>query len=59
MSIWCNIFGHKWDTDIAYEQDCTRKACTAWRALYEKKYPKIGEAKYHWQIFDISKLKLK
>jgi hypothetical protein len=57
MSIWCNIFGHKWDTSDEYEQNCTRKGCLTWRGLYEKRFPKIGKAKYDWRIFDISKLK--
>ncbi len=25
MSIWCNIFGHKWDTSDKYEQNCMRR----------------------------------
>lgn len=56
MSIWCNIFGHKWDKSGKYEQGCMRKRCTAWRALYGVKYPGIGEAKYDWKVFDIEKL---
>jgi hypothetical protein len=60
MNIICKIFGHKWDETDKYEQDCKRKHCIAFRTLFEKPYPKIGESKYDWEIIDFNKkLKLK
>ena len=52
MSIWCNIFGHKWEKTEPYHQYCSRKKCGAFRAVSIKKYPHFGEPSSGWKVFE-------
>ena len=52
----CGLLGHKWGPG-EYEQNCQRKNCMAWRAVYVKKFPKFQEPASGWEVFDIQKLK--
>lgn len=48
---------HKWGPG-KFKQYCTRKDCLALRIVAENRFPKIGEAKYDWVIFNEIDIKI-
>jgi len=50
---YCQKHGHSWG-DGQFRQDCTRGGCKAYRILIENRFPEIGEAKYEWEVVDMS-----